>query len=87
MPLILAHAQRDDPAGVELMRRAAGHVDVLVMLLTALGAQRVALVGGLAPHLHPWIPRDTRSHLVEPAGDALDGALQLARGAANAVAA
>jgi glucosamine kinase len=87
MPLIVAHAQRDDPAGVELMRRAAGHVDMLVMLLNALGAQRVALVGGLAPHLHRWIPRDTRSHLVEPAGDALAGALQLARAAANAVAA
>jgi glucosamine kinase len=69
------------------MRRAAGHIDVLAVLLNALGAQRVALVGGLAPLLRPWISRDTQSRLVEPSGDALDGALQLARAAANAVAA
>jgi glucosamine kinase len=86
-PLIVTHALRGDPAGVELMRRAAGHIDALAARLIALGALRLALVGGLAPHLRPWVSRDTQSHLVEPGGDALEGALQLARAAANAVAA
>jgi hypothetical protein len=30
-----------------------------------------------------WVSSDTRMHLIRPAGDALDGAIQLARGAAE----
>jgi len=33
----------------------------------------------LAPHLEGWLAPETRQHLVKPEGDALDGALQLAR--------
>jgi glucosamine kinase len=86
-PLVVEHASRGDADGAELMRLAAGHIDALAARLIALGAQRLALVGGLAPHIEPWVSPCTRMHLVPPAGDALDGALQLARGAAEAIAA
>jgi glucosamine kinase len=59
----------------------------LAARLIALGAPRLALVGGLAPHIEPWVSPRTRTHLLPPAGDALDGALQLARSAAEAIAA
>lgn len=78
-PLVVEHAARQDPAAVELMRRAAGYIDVLAARLLALGAERFALVGGLAPHLEERLAPATRQHLVKPEGDALDGALQLAR--------
>jgi glucosamine kinase len=52
-----------------------------------LGAPRLALVGGLAQHMEPWVSQDTAARLVQPQGDALDGALQLARAAAQAAAA
>ncbi len=55
--------------------------------LVALGAHRVALVGGLAPAMRDWISPATCARLVPPAGDALDGALQVARSAADAIAA
>ncbi len=76
---------RDDPAAIELIQQAARHVDALTARLIVLGAERVALVGGLAPYLEPRLARETRRHLVAPAGDALAGALQLARAEAAAL--
>jgi glucosamine kinase len=86
-PLVVEHARHGDEAGVALMRLAAGHVDVLAARLVALGAHRLALAGGLAPHIKRWVADASRAHLVRPAGDALDGALQLARATAERVAA
>ncbi len=82
-PTIVAHASAHDPIAVELLRLAAGHVDVLAARLVAFGAERLSLVGGLAASIEPWLADATRHHLVPPLGDAVDGALQLARDAAN----
>lgn len=84
---IVAHAARNDPVAIELMRLAAGHIDALAERLRALGVPRLALVGGLSSHIEPWLAQGTRSRLVAPAGDALDGALYLARATAAAAAA
>ena len=82
-PRIVSHAaardaaERDD-AAMELMALAAGHIDALAARLLECGADRLSLMGGLAPSLQPWLTPATQSHLVEPAGDALTGALTLA---------
>jgi glucosamine kinase len=86
-PLVVTHAQGGDPIGRELMSLAASHIDALAARLVALGIERLALVGGLAQHMRPWIARNTENRLTTPAGDGLDGALQLARTAAESVAA
>ena len=78
-PVVVEHMARDDPAAIELIQQASRHVDALAARLISLGAERIALVGGLAPYLAPWLARETRRHLVAPEGDALAGALQLAR--------
>jgi glucosamine kinase len=80
-PLIVQHAQ-DDRVGRELMRMAASYIDGLAERLIAIGTERLSLLGGLAEHVAPWLSDATKSHLVAPKGDALDGALQLARQAA-----
>ena len=64
------------------MQAAAAHIDALATRLVALGAERVALTGGLAPFIEPRLRDETKRHLVPPAGDALEGALGLARAAA-----
>jgi len=84
-PTIVEYAGRDDPAAVEMMQCAAKHLDAIAGRLVALGAERLALMGGLAPHLVPWLSAATRCHLVPPAGDALAGALHLARTEAAAL--
>jgi glucosamine kinase len=85
-PAIFDHAARGDPAAMGLINIAARHVDGLAVRLTEVGATRLALVGGCARFLKPWLGETTKSHLVEPAGDALQGALQVARSAAQSLA-
>jgi glucosamine kinase len=77
--LVVEHADRGDAAACELMRLAAGHIDALATRLSAYGATSLALAGGLARSIEPWLGGETRDKLVAPAGDALDGALRLAR--------
>jgi len=86
-PAIIEHASREDPAATELSRLAAGHVDDLAARLVAFGASRISIVGGLAAPMGPWLSSATRLRLVPPAGDALAGALRLARAAAEDAAA
>jgi glucosamine kinase len=82
-PLIVEHASRNDRVGRELMLMAAGHIDGMAQRLIALGSERLSLFGGLAEHVRPWLSPATKSHLAAPIGDALDGALHLARLAAT----
>lgn len=86
-PGVLEYAMRDDPAAVELMRLAARHLDAVATRLHLLGATRLALLGGLAPSMEQWLSAGTRRNVVPPAGDAVAGALQLARLATRSAAA
>jgi glucosamine kinase len=83
--MVVEHAGSNDPTAVELMQRAATHIDALAVRLVALGTERIALVGGLAARIEPWLAEDTKRRLVLPTGDAVDGALRLARAAAQAL--
>jgi glucosamine kinase len=85
-PLVVEHAARRDPVAIELMQQAASHIDALAARLAALGAERLALVGGLGPQLGNWLAPQTQQHLVTPEGDALAGALQLTRTETAAIA-
>lgn len=82
-PRIVDYAAQGDAAAIELLRQAAAHIDALAARLLAAGANRLALVGGFGPALRCWLAPATVAHLVEPAGDALAGALALARAAAQ----
>jgi glucosamine kinase len=81
-PLVVEHAAHNDRIGRELMQSAAHHIDSLAERLVAVGTQTISVVGGLAQHVAPWLSPITKSHLVPPRGDAVDGALHLARQAA-----
>jgi glucosamine kinase len=85
-PHVFHHAARGDPVACELTNLAAGHLDALAARLIAAGATRLALVGGCAPFLKPRLGEAAKSRLVEPAGDAVQGAVQLARAAAQSLA-
>jgi glucosamine kinase len=82
-PLVVSHASNQDAAAIELMRLAAGHIDALAARLLSADVRPLALVGGLADPMARWVSSDTRVHLIQPAGDALDGAIALARVAAE----
>lgn len=80
---IVVHAERGDAVARELMTLAGRHVDALAARLRSLGASRIALVGGLAESIQPWIAAETKKCLVQPEGDALQGALQIAMARAS----
>ena len=78
-PLVMDHAEHGDPVAREIVTGAAHEIDVLVRTISARGVARIALLGGLAPRLERWLAPDARELLVPSAGDALDGALTIAR--------
>jgi glucosamine kinase len=67
------------------MQMAAAHIDSLAARLIAFGVPQLALVGGFALALQPWLAQQTTSRLSQPAGDAVQGAMTLARSAAQSL--
>jgi glucosamine kinase len=83
-PLVVRHANDGDSVARAAIRDAAEKIDDLVRQLIERGAARVALLGGLATPMQPWLAPDVQRRLVPIQGDAVDGALYLARRAAAA---
>ena len=82
-PLVLRHADTGDAIARRIVRDAAEQVDELVRRLAERSASRIALLGGLASSMEPWLAPDVQRRLVPVEGDAVDGALRLARRAAS----
>lgn len=78
-PLVIRHADAGDPIARRIVRDAAEQIDELARRLSECGAPRVALLGGLASSMQPWLAPDVQRRLVPAEGDAVDGALRLAR--------
>jgi glucosamine kinase len=83
-PLVVRHANDGDAVARAAIRDAAEKIDDLVRQLIERGAPRVALLGGLATPMEPWLAPDVQRRLSPIQGDAVDGALHLARRAAAA---
>ena len=78
-PAVVEQAARQDETAVAIMRLAAAHIDAIAARLLELDVPRLSLTGGLAPHMAAFLSTTNRARLVPPLGDALDGALMLAR--------
>jgi glucosamine kinase len=78
-PMVLRHADQGDSAGRRIVQAAAVHIDTLIRRLFDLGAPRLSLLGGLASPLEPWLSPDVRRRLKPIDGDAVSGAIILAR--------
>ncbi|MEE3627524.1 BadF/BadG/BcrA/BcrD ATPase family protein [Nitrospirillum sp. BR 11752] len=81
-PDVLAHAAKGDAVACSIISGAAKELETYIRHLHALGAPNLCLMGGLSAPLTPWLSPWARSLLVEPEGDALEGALLMARQAA-----
>lgn len=83
-PMVMRHADQGDAAARRIVQAAAGHIDTIVRALFEKGAPRVTLLGGLASPLEPWLAPDVRRRLKPADGDAVSGAIILARNMASA---
>ncbi|MEJ1160178.1 N-acetylglucosamine kinase [Prosthecomicrobium sp. N25] len=82
-PLVMRHADNGDPCGRRIVQSAAEQIDGLVRALVERGAPRIALIGGLSSAIEPWLAPDVRRRLKPIDGDAVSGAIRLAREAAG----
>ncbi|UWU25197.1 N-acetylglucosamine kinase (plasmid) [Rhizobium sp. CB3060] len=78
-PMVMRHADQGDAAGRRIVQNAAEHIDTLIRTLFDKGAPRVSLLGGLSSPLEPWLAPDVRRRLKPIDGDAVSGAIILAR--------
>jgi glucosamine kinase len=78
-PMVMRHADQGDAAGRRIVQSAAEHIDTLIRTLFDEGAPRVSLLGGLSSPLEPWLAPDVRRRLKPIDGDAVSGAIILAR--------
>ncbi len=78
-PLVFECAARGDSLAARLIGEQAQEAWLLISRLRALGAESVALLGGMSQALAPWLPGEASGWLCAPQGDAIDGALLLLR--------
>jgi glucosamine kinase len=78
-PMVLRHAMQGDPIGRRIFERAADAIGDLLDLFLRRGIDRLSLVGGLSEAITGWLTPDLRDRLKPPDGDAVAGALLVAR--------
>jgi glucosamine kinase len=78
-PLVLDYADKGDALAVAVIETAAEGAARIADRLLGAGAPGICLLGGLGEPLRPWLPPRIREKLVMPQGDAMEGALRLAR--------
>jgi len=82
-PLVFAH-QSDDVDAARLIERATQALVELALALDPGASLPLAVMGSIGERLAPRLPAALRQRIVKPAGDAVDGALLLARRALEA---
>ncbi len=78
-PMVMDHASAGDPIAEEIVQLGAHRLDRLIRVLLERGAPSCCLMGGVAARMRDWLAASIRERLSEPLGDALDGAILLAR--------
>jgi glucosamine kinase len=80
-PRVLERAGAQDPVALEIVAVAARAIHALMRGVIALGAERVALVGGVGEAVRPYLEPDIAALLKPPLHDATDGAILFIGGA------
>jgi glucosamine kinase len=78
-PLVIAHAGQGDAIAIELAKGAAMHIERIAAKLLAIPVPRLSIMGGLGKSILPFLSLQIERSIVPPLGDALSGALYLAR--------
>ena len=79
-PATFAAAAKGDPVAVSIITTAADALCELAGAVQALGVERMALVGGIADAIRPYLPGDMIDQLGVPMLDATEGAILLVGG-------
>lgn len=83
-PSILDAAEAQDTHACALLREGGAYLQTCLDRFALTDQDVLCLGGSLGPHYADWLTPSARSRIEEPVGDALEGALTLARNAATA---
>lgn len=75
-PVVIRHG--DHPVAQALLHQAGEDIALMYQALDPRGQLPLALCGGLADALEPWVPQALATQLVRPKGSSVEGALRLA---------
>lgn len=64
-PLVFACAEQGDACAKAIVQQGAGHIDAIAQRLLAIKPPQLALIGGLAYKLEPYLTPGTRQHLCQ----------------------
>jgi glucosamine kinase len=78
-PIVLRHAALGDAIARRIVERAADAIGDLLDMFLRRGFDHLSLVGGMSKEMAAWLTPDLRGRLVLPEGDAVAGALMVAR--------
>lgn len=78
-PAIFSHAYQGDALGIELLNQTAADIEMWMKALIARGAEQICLMGSVAERIKPWLIPPLQQRIATPQGDAMDGALAMAR--------
>jgi glucosamine kinase len=81
--MVFDFAQAGDMVAIVIVNGATAAIGTLLGRLRGFGASQISLMGGVAPELARWFDDAIVEQLVPPRGDALDGAIIMARQAAG----
>ena len=82
-PMVMNHAIQGDPNAELIVQEAARRIEAIIRTFLERGAPYCCLMGGMADPLREWLTPSIRARLRDPLGDALDGAILLARSRAG----
>ena len=83
-PRVFEAARAGEAGALEIVGRAARAVVALSKALEGFGAEKIAIVGGVAAPLRAHLPAEVEARLREPEHDAVDGAILLVGGTLSA---
>jgi glucosamine kinase len=78
-PVVFRHSDEGDHLATRLVNELLDEAEMLARGLLARGVDRIALGGGIGHRIEPYLKQRLGNRLTEAQGDALDGALLMAR--------
>ncbi|WP_163923397.1 BadF/BadG/BcrA/BcrD ATPase family protein [Photobacterium sp. Alg240-V54] len=82
-PVIFRFAAQNDSLAVSLLQQTAADIEMWMQALIVRGATRICLMGGIGERIQTWLTPPMQQRLATPQGDAMDGAIAMARGNHN----
>lgn len=78
-PLVFTAAEAGDPVALKILKEGAAYISAMAHKLLEYEPARLALIGGLAERIEPWLAPEIAEQLSKPLGPPEAGALLFAR--------